>query len=159
MMSIIRRYNIPLISRPETVTRQYIKESLYLWFKKDFRKILNTTVGLEQRALQAGDGNDSSLVHELTHIIFGVSFSRSLEDGLCDYVQYRVGMQRFIWGGQTGLERSRGHEAAPPFITKAGRQSAMRRLRKARRQWGWHKAILTAILPQEVSGTCTVSVL
>ena len=54
-------------------------------------------MGLEQRALQAGDGNDSSLVHELTHIIFGVSFSRSLEDGLCDCVQYRVGMQRFIW--------------------------------------------------------------
>ena len=97
MMSTIRRHNIPLISRPETVTRQYIKESIYLWSKKDFRKILNTTVGLELRALQAGYGNDSSLAHELTHTIFGASFSRSLEDGLCDCVQYHVGMQRFIW--------------------------------------------------------------
>lgn len=65
--------------------------------RKTSEKTLNTTVGLELGALQAGYGNDSSLAHELTHIICGSSFSRSLEDGLCDYVQYRVGMQRFIW--------------------------------------------------------------
>lgn len=63
---------------------------------KTSEKTLHTTVGLELKALQAGYGNDSSLAHELTHIICGSSFSRSLEDGLCDYVQYRVGMQRFI---------------------------------------------------------------
>ena len=65
--------------------------------RKTSEKTLNTTVRLELRALRAGYGNDSSLAHELMHIICGSSFSRSLEDGLCDYVQYRVGMQRFIW--------------------------------------------------------------
>ena len=65
--------------------------------RKTSEKTLNATVGLELRELKAGYGHDSSLAHELTHIICGSSFSRSLEDGLCDYVQYRVGMQRFIW--------------------------------------------------------------
>ena len=65
--------------------------------RRTSEKALNATVGLELRALQSGYGNDSSLAHELTHIICGSSFSRSLEDGLCDYVQYRVGMQRYIW--------------------------------------------------------------
>ncbi|MBQ9142906.1 MAG: hypothetical protein IJX63_14125 [Lachnospiraceae bacterium] len=38
---------------------------------------------------------DGKLAHELTHIILGSSFSLSLEEGMCQYVQGRLGPENF----------------------------------------------------------------
>ncbi len=58
---------------------------------------LNTNLFLAMKTLEDGYGADASLAHELTHIMCGPSFSQSLEEGLCEYVNYRVGIISYIW--------------------------------------------------------------
>lgn len=49
------------------------------------------TVILDLDSLKNRYGYDGALAHELTHTIAGASFSQSLEEGLCDYVQTQIG--------------------------------------------------------------------
>lgn len=61
---------------------------------------VETTVTLGS-AMLAWRQSDGSLAHELTHVIAGPSFSIYLEDGLCEYVQNRVGVSNI---GSPGLK-------------------------------------------------------
>lgn len=54
-------------------------------------KTVEITIILDLDSLQKRYGLDAALAHELTHTIAGASFSQSLEEGLCDYVQTQVG--------------------------------------------------------------------
>ncbi len=59
---------------------------------------VETTVTLGSARL-AWRQSDGSLAHELTHVIAGPSFSIYLEDGLCEYVQNRVGVSNMTSPG------------------------------------------------------------
>ena len=54
-------------------------------------KTVEITIILDLDSLQKGYGLDAALAHELTHAIAGASFSQSLEEGLCEYVQTQIG--------------------------------------------------------------------
>lgn len=68
------------------------------YLSKGLNSEVETTVTLGSARL-AWRESDGSLAHELTHVIAGPSFSIYLEDGLCEYVQNRVGVSNMTSPG------------------------------------------------------------
>lgn len=64
--------------------------SIENYLKKALANEVETTINLSHNMLQK-KGHDGGLAHELTHAMAGGTFSMSLEDGLCDYVQTQIG--------------------------------------------------------------------
>lgn len=108
-------------------------------------KRLNSNLVLSLKALEAGHGADALLAHELTHIMCGPSFSQSLEEGLCDYVNYRVGMVSYIWDERPDWTRVETFKLLFPRYLKAFSQDEQDKiLEKVGQEGGYSYGFETA---------------